>query len=257
MDDPRYFRQALDSMLQQTVPADEFILVCDGPLTPELDSVIQEYQNDLTVVRLAENRGLGVALNIGMEHCTNDLVARMDSDDISVPDRCEKELRAFEQDDRLAIVSSTIEEFYDITDETTKKRWLPGEHDEIVLFSKRRCPFNHPVVMYRKSAVIAAGGYREEYHRFEDYDLWVRMLDSGAIGRNLSDVLLRMRVSDALYMRRGGKEYAGELLRFHNHLRKTGWISTFVFVTCAVPHAMVCVMPNAIRKAVYKLLRKS
>lgn len=256
MDQPHYFKQAVNSMLQQTILPDEIILVCDGPLTAELEAAIQEYKSEITVIRLNDNKGLGVALNIGIQHCRNELVARMDCDDISLPDRCEKELKAFEKNDQLAIISGTIEEFYRTDDQFRKKRTLPLEHDKIVQFSKKRCPFNHPAVMYKKSAVIAAGGYREDYHRFEDYDLWVRMLKNHAVSQNLSDVLLSMRVSDALYMRRGGREYTKALLRFHNHLRKSGWISTYIFVTCAIPHAMVCILPNSVRKMIYKLLRK-
>ena len=254
-DDPKFFEAAIESMLNQTLPTDNFVLVCDGKLEKGLNNVIKRFLDKLTVVRLKRNCGLGVALKHGLKYCQHDLVARMDSDDISLPDRCEKQVRAFESDKNLAILSGTIQEFSG--DILLKKRSLPTEHEEIVTLSQKRNPFNHPAVMYRKSAVIAAGGYNEKYHNFEDYDLWVRMLKNGAKGRNLDDTILRMRVSDDMYRRRGGRDYAKNLLRFHNHLRKTGWISTKTFATCAVPHSVVCIMPNSMRKVVYKALRKN
>ena len=254
-DNPEYFQHAVESMLAQTVPADEIVLVCDGELTEELDLVIKAYEDKVNVVRLEINKGLGEALNEGLRRCRNELVARMDSDDISLPDRCEKQLKAFEEDEKLDIVSGTVEEFFSTADPPKKKHTLPLGHEEIIAFSRKRCPFNHPAVMYKKSSVTAAGGYHEEYHLFEDYDLWVRMMQNGAKGRNLPDVLLRMRVSDASYQRRGGLEYTKNLLRFHNHLRKSGWIGFGAFSSSAVPHAVICMMPNSVRKRVYRLFR--
>jgi len=256
-DNPEYLIQSIESMLRQTVPPDEIVLVCDGPLTGELDAVIDGYGDALNVVRLKENQGLGEALNIGIGHCRNELVARMDSDDISLPDRCEKQLAAFEADSELGLVGGTIEEFSEETGETMRKRLLPENHDEIVAFSKKRCPFNHPAVMYKKSEVTAAGGYTEEYHCFEDYDLWVRMLKNGCKSRNLTEVILRMRVSDASYERRGGKEYANTAMRFYRYMRRIGWIGVDGIVFGAWPQVLVCHIPNRMRKSVYRLLRKS
>lgn len=242
-------------MLQQTIPTDDFVLVCDGELTEELNREVLRIAECVRVIRLKQNRGLGIALNVGMQHCRHDLIARMDSDDISLPDRCEKQMNAFKQNGGISVLSGAIQEFDG--DVLLKKRVLPENHKELVEWSRKRNPFNHPAVMYRKSAVLKAGGYTEDYHLFEDYDLWVRMLRSGAKGANLSDVLLNMRVSDAMFKRRGGRAYARDLLRFHNHLRGTGWISTGTFLSCAVPHAVVCMLPNGVRKGVYMRLRES
>lgn len=256
-DNPDYLKQAIDSMLSQTVKPDEIILVCDGPLTPQLDDVVHEYEGRLCPVPLKENRGLGEAMNIGLQHCRNELVARMDSDDISLPDRCERQLGAFRNDPALGIISGTIEEFSDLTGEVMQKRKLPSEHEEIVAFSRRRCPFNHPAVMYKKSAVIAAGGYTERFHYNEDYDLWFRMLKNGTKSGNLPQVLVKMRVTDGSYRRRGGREYAGMSLRFYGHMRKSGWISRRDYVCSALPQAVVCMLPNGMRKAVYRILRSN
>lgn len=256
-DDPLELSESVNSMLSQTVAPDEIVLVCDGALKDETESVILGFGEKLKVVRLQSNSGLGVALRHGIGHCRNELIARMDSDDVSLPDRCEKQLKEFERDRDLCIVSGSIEEFGDMRRDTGNKRCLPLAHDEIVAFSKKRNPFNHPAVMFKKSEVLRAGNYTEEYHLFEDYDLWIRMLANGSVGKNLPDVLLKMRVDESHYRRRGGFSYAKDMLRFHRHLKRTHWIGSFTYLTCAMPHALICVMPSGVRRQFYRILRKS
>ncbi|WP_418454660.1 glycosyltransferase family 2 protein [Allofournierella sp.] len=254
-ENPEYFRQSVESILNQTLPSDNFVLVCDGPLTPALESVLEVYKNALQIVRLPENHGLGIALNEGLKHCRYELVARMDSDDISFPTRCEQEVAAFEETPNLDILSSTLLEFEDDPEKITGKRELPADSKAICAFSRKRCPFNHPTVMFRKSAVESAGGYQGTY-RMEDYYLWIRMLQNGAKGKNLAEPLLYMRTPHDMYLRRGGKAYAKDMLRFHWWLHKTKWSSLADYFTGAVPHALVCMLPNRVRRIVYKLLHK-
>lgn len=256
---PEFFSRAISSMLDQTVPSDDFVLVCDGQLTKELDEVIDRFSEKLNVVRTGKKVGLSEALNIGLKHCRNDLVARMDSDDISVPDRCERELALMERSGDLHIVSGTVQEFIGepMGDGLLKKRVLPEKHSELEIFSRRRNPFNHPAVMFKKSAVIDSGGYQDDYHRFEDYDLWIRMFRKGYHGCNIQDTILYMRVSGDFYKRRGGSKFAKDTLRFHRNLIKSGWSKGSNYFTSAIPHAVVCVMPNFMRKGVYKVLRKN
>lgn len=250
--------QAMDSMLRQTMPTDDFVLVCDGPLTPELDEVVACMQKKmgavLQVVRLPRNNGLGHALNEGLKYCKNELVARMDSDDISAEERCEKQLQLFAQNPNLDISSGTLLEFSVSPAEPIGKREVPLTNNEIREFSKKRCPFNHPCVMFKKTAVEKAGGYKETYHLFEDYYLWIRMLQTGCQAQNLPDVLLYMRTPNDMYKRRGGKEYATSMLRFHWWVYKSGWTSLLDFCTGALPHSLVCVAPTTIRKIIYKAL---
>ena len=257
-EDPGNLLQAMESMVQQTVPPDDFVLVCDGPMTPLLDNVIAEEKKKLgetlQVVRLSENGGLGRALNIGLSYCKNDLVARMDSDDISVPDRCQKQLMLFAKNPKLDISSGTLLEFVDSPQKPIGKREVPIENKDIVHYSKKRSPFNHPCVMFRKEAVKKVGGYKETYHLFEDYYLWIRMLQSKCYAQNLPDVLLYMRAPVDMYKRRGGKEYAKSMLRFHWWVFTSGWTNLMDFCTGALPHAFVCTMPVFMRKAVYKVL---
>lgn len=257
---PNNLRQAMESMRKQTVPADDFVLVCDGPLTPELDAVINEEQEKfgsiLHVVRLSKNSGLGNALNEGLKECRNDLVARMDSDDLSRPDRCEKQLRLFVEHPEISLSSGTVSEFLTDPKRPTGKRALPITDAEIRTFSRKRNPMNHPCVMFRKKAVEKAGGYKETYHLFEDYYLWVRMLMKGFKARNVENVLLDMRSPADMYQRRGGKKYAKDMLRFHRWMKKSGWSSEAEYLTGAVPHAVVCVLPNGVRKLVYRELHE-
>lgn len=257
---PEYLYEAMDSIWKQTIPTDDFVLVCDGPLTKELDRIICEMQirhPELNVIRLTKNRGLGIALNEGIKYCTNELIARMDSDDISMDYRCEKQLKCFIDNPELSICSGTVVEFVGNVQNVTGKRELPESDEAIRVFSKKRNPFNHPAVMFRKSAVIDAGGYNESYHLFEDYYLWIRMLMSGAKGCNISEGILFMRTTQDLYFRRGGKEYAKEMIAFHKWMKKTGWSSNIDYLTGAIPHAIICVLPNTVRKKVYECLHYS
>lgn len=257
---PNNLRQAMESMRCQTVPTDDFVLVCDGPLTDELDAVIGEEQEKLGsvlhVLRLEKNEGLGNALNEGLKICRNELVARMDSDDLSRSERCEKQLGLFERYPEISLSSGTVSEFIDDPADPTGKREVPITNEEIRVFSRKRNPMNHPCVMFRKSAVEKAGGYKETYHLFEDYYLWVRMLMKGFKAWNSKDILLDMRSPADMYLRRGGKKYADDMLRFHRWMKKSGWSSETEYLTGAVPHAVVCVMPNGLRKLIYQGLRK-
>lgn len=252
--DPKALKKSLESLFAQTVTSDDIVVVADGPLSPETEQVLSEAGDKINLIRLSENSGLGEALNEGLKHCRYELVARMDDDDISVPERMEKQLNAFEKEEELDIISGTVEEFINEPGDSEGARKLPLEHEDIVAFSKKRNPFNHPAVMFRKTSVLEAGGYNQDFPLFEDYSLWARMLMRGSFGRNLEDTLVYMRVDDKTYLRRGGFKYAKDMLRFHRWLRKEKWTSLKDYMTGALPHALVCILPNALRKGIYKKL---
>jgi len=247
---PEYLQQSIESILHQTAPTDDFVLVCDGPLTPELDSVISKYAT-LHVVRLKENGGLGRALNEGMKHCQHDLIARMDSDDISRPDRCERELRVFRDHPDVDIVSGTIEEFITSPEEVYSKRVLPETSAEIVQFAKKRNPFNHPAVMYRKSAVEAAGGYRD-FYLLEDYFLWIRMLLKGCEGYNIQEPVLWMRAGSDLYKRRSGWKYVESEKKLFSYMLKEKFINRGEYTSAVLSRAAGAMVPNSVRSFLYK-----
>lgn len=257
---PEYLRQAMDSMIHQTVPTDDFVLVCDGPLTTELDAVIAEKQQELesilNVVRLEKNGGLGNALNEGIKHCKHELIARMDSDDISYPERCEKQIEVFNKKMEISICSGTVEEFSINPEQVDARRVLPENDADIRKFAKKRNPFNHPCVMYKKSAVEAAGSY-QDFYLLEDYYLWIRMLIDGCQGYNLQVPLLHMRAGSEMYRRRAGWKYAGSQMSLLKYMKKIKFISFSDYVETSVGRRVAAVMPNGLRMVVYKkVLRK-
>lgn len=214
-EDPMYFRQAMESMLNQSVKPSEVVLICDGELTPELDAVIDELyaQNEdlFHIIRFEKNRGLGFALQAGVEACSYDLIARMDTDDIALPDRLEKQLKVMEQNPQVSVVGGQIAEFIHSTDEIVSFRIVPQSAEEIRERAKKRNPMNHMTVLYRKADVLAAGNYQDLKY-YEDYYLWARMLAKGYQMCNIGDICCHVRVGNGMYQRRGGKEY------FHNAL---------------------------------------
>lgn len=255
-----YLKIAMNSMFEQTVPTNDFVLVCDGPLTEELDAVIDEmkahYPDVLNVVRLSENMGLGNALNEGLKHCKNELVARMDSDDISLPNRCEKQIDFLEKNPDLSLISGTVIEFENTMDNIVGKRALPETNEEIKKFMKKRCPFNHPAVIFKKSVVDKSGGYNGNFPYFEDYCLWIRIISSGNKGYNISDPILYMRTSSNMYMRRGGKQYAKYMIDFRRRMYKNGITNRITFYTTTLLHFGVCIIPNKLRNKIYCLFHK-
>ena len=158
-DNPTWFREALHSVFNQSCPPAEVVLTADGPLTEELEAVIDEFKDKLKIVRLEKNMGLGAALNAGLKECSFPLVARMDSDDISLPDRFEKQIKAFETDKDLSVLGGAIREIDSESKEEVSFRRLPQSDAELKNFLKTRCPFNHMSVMFRREAVLECGGY--------------------------------------------------------------------------------------------------
>ena len=252
---PEYLRQAIESIQLQTLQSNDFVLVCDGPLTPELDSVIQDKQNEmgavLNVLRLRENGGLGHALNEGLKRCKNELVARMDSDDIAYPDRCEKQVAVFCTRTEISICSGIVEEFATSPDIVDVKRVPPETHAEILEFAKKRNPFNHPCVMYKKSAVEAVGSYQELY-LLEDYYLWLRMLMAGYQGYNLQEPLLHMRAGSDMYKRRAGAKYAKAQVELFKYMKKQGFISAGRCLKSCVIRSGSALAPNWLRRFMFK-----
>lgn len=256
---PDYFRQSLDSVFNQTLKPDEIILVKDGPVTEQLDDVIREYKKnhpELIIVPLAKNGGLGKALNEGLKHCSYEIVARMDTDDIAKPDRFEKQMKLLDTYPQADVVSAWIEEFRDTPDNIISTRRLPEFPYEIYRFGKKRCPINHPVVMFRKKAILFAGGYLP-FPLFEDYYLWIRLLLNGAKFYNIQESLLLFRTSSDMYRRRGGFKHAINEIQFQHLINRLGYISKSRFIFNIIIRFTTRIMPNNLRAWVYmKLLRK-
>ena len=251
---PSHLIQCLDSLFSQTLLPAEIILVKDGPLTVELDAIVSDYAvryPNLKVVPLPQNQGLGRALNEGLKHCSYDIVARMDTDDIAKPDRFEKQIAVFRKHPELDLVGAWIDEFEHIPQHVLSIRKVPETSEKIYEYCRKRCPVNHPVVMFRKSAVLAAGGY-QHFPLFEDYFLWVRMLKNGAKFYNIQESLLYFRTSPNMYKRRGGWKYAMDEVRFQNVMRKMKMITWGRFLMNVAIRFPVRIMPNKLREVIYK-----
>lgn len=260
-----YFKENTDclcaslvSIFKQTQIPNEVILVEDGPLTDELYSVLNEYERKYTQlkrIKLSQNGGLGKALNAGLKHCSNDLVARMDTDDIALPDRFEKQIKFMSEHPEVDISSGWLIEFNGTIDNRLSLKKVPESHKEISEYLKYRNPLNHPAVIFKKSAVEKAGGY-QHFPLFEDWYLWARMMKSGAIFANIQEPLVYFRTSPEMYKRRGGVEYAKNSAKFQFKLFDLGVISLFQALKSSLIRGGVYLLPNNLRSFVYsKFLR--
>ena len=208
-DSPSFLAQAIDSVVKQSVCPDEVVLVVDGPVSDELRQTVLDKQREFPIIHpvfLPENKGLGNALKIAVERAQYDVIARMDSDDISMPGRFEKQLGFLSQNPGVDIVGGQISEFIDSPDNIVGKRIVPTDNEDILGYMKQRCAFNHMTVMFRKQSVLRVGNYQDWFWN-EDYYLWVRMMLAGCKFANLPDTLVNVRVGKDMYARRGSMKY--------------------------------------------------
>lgn len=258
-ENPAWFDRAMESIWDdQVVRPSEIVLVQDGPLNTGLELVLEKWKKKLgdvlECVPLENNVGLGHALNIGLEYCNHELIARMDTDDVAKPDRFEKQLAIFEKY-KVDVCGSWVSEFNDLEDKITGWRRPPEWHAEIQRYSKFRCPVNHPTVMYKKKSVEKAGGYKEMMF-FEDYYLWARMLLSGAVFYNIQEPLVHMRAGLGQLERRSGRMYAVKELILFNEFKKMGFFSRLRYWVMVALRLPVRLVPKPIVRSVYAVLRK-
>lgn len=259
-ENPQYLKQAIDSMLNQTLKPEQFVIVEDGKLNDFLHKMVmlykEKYSDLFTVIELKVNVGLGMALDIGLQHCRNELVARMDSDDISLPERCEKQVKLFESDENLVIVGSNIDEFWDNPTEIKCSRVVPSEHEQIVKKIGRIQPFNHPTIMYKKSEVIRCGGYGK-IRRKQDRDLFSRMINMGCKARNINESLLLFRSNADNYKRRKSWTYCKSTIEVTYAIRKRGHCSITDLIYVTIGQMILFFAPMPVMKLISdKILRR-
>lgn len=194
---PMYLQTAIDSVFCQTLPPSEVVLVKDGPLTNELELIISSYKKTLLkIVALPKNEGLSNALNVGLKYCSNELVARMDTDDICLPERFEKQVRFLQSHPEIDIVGSYAMKIDECGNNLNELLKVPIKHEDILRLMWT-CPMNHPTVMFRKDKILSAGGYNPDAGpRQDDYELWFRCAEKGLHFANLPEPLLHYRFFD-------------------------------------------------------------
>lgn len=252
-----YLAQALASIYDdQILKPSQIVLVLDGPLTSELTNEIEYWilklNNILTVVPLPENVGLAAALNEGLKHCKYDLVARMDTDDIAMPERFKLQLSFMQANPEIAVSSGFIEEWNLDMSAQLSNRILPLHHEEIVAFAKMRSPISHPACIFRKSVILAVGGYANLYP--EDHLLWVRVLQARHKLANIPQVLLRMRTGEDFITRRGYIFLKGELASYRM-MYQSGFLTLGQFIKVSVLRSLVRLSPDIVKVWLYKSIR--
>lgn len=255
---PEYLARALDSVLGQTLAPDEIVLIEDGPLTAELMRTIEEYRKrhpGFVIYQFKENVQLGRALAKGVELCSHELIARMDTDDIAVPERFERQYRYMREHNDVCVCGGWMEEFNDAGTYFKVKR-MPESGSELLGYARYRNPLNHMTVMFRKTEILAAGNYRH-FPGLEDYDLWNRVIARGGKLYNMPCVLVHMRTNDGVYGRRGGREYFMRYKKLRREQRRLGLLGGGEYVLSLILTAGMTLQPACFRKITYRrILRK-
>lgn len=253
---PKNLKLALKSIVEQTLTPKEIILVQDGPITDQLQEVIDQFKlesNDLKEVKLEENVGLGLALRAGTGFVTTDWIARMDSDDISINKRFEIQFSEIVKDSDLAVVGGQIDEFDINIHNVIGKRLVPCENYDILKFAKYRSPFNHPTVVINKEKLNKVGGYRD-FKNFEDYYLWIRFLAKDYKFKNVNEIVLHMRSGRDMYSRRTGIKYLGRYYRLRSIMKKLKFLKLYEEIFGDIVMTLNVLIPNNARSIVYQQL---
>lgn len=254
-DNADYLKIAIDSIINQTLKPDEIVIVQDGPISKELEDVISEYIDKYKMIKtipLEKNQGLGKALNIGLNYCSYDIVARMDADDYCSSDRFEKQIKEFENDDTLSIVGGNLSEFVEDINQSIGIRVVPTTQEKIIEQMKSKNPMNHITVMYKKADVLKAGNYQDFFY-YEDYYLWIRMYLNGMKFKNIDSVLAHARVGNGMYKRRGGWKFFKSGVKLQKFMLNNKIINFPTYIkNVLIRFVLQILMPSKIREIVYK-----
>lgn len=259
-ENPDFFDRAMRSIWdEQTLKPSEIVLVEDGELISELYEKILKWKqklNDILVsVKIQNNVGLAEALNVGLEHCKYELIARMDTDDICLNYRFKKQVSMFIKDKKLQVCGGLVCEFENDENQTLDIRKVPQTQEQILKYARYRNPINHPSVMYKKSAILKAGGYKKMIY-FEDFYLFVRLLQNGAKFYNIQEVLLKYRANDDMLKRRSGLKYIKYEYTFIKKIYNIGFIKKSEFIISFFTKIPTRVLPFWAFKFLYRMLRK-
>lgn len=257
-ENPEWFRSAIESIFKQTLLPNEIVLIRDGQLTEELNSVIDEFQSVNPIFRVINNDtnlGLGLSLQKGVLACSNEIIARMDTDDLMPVDRFEKEYKCI-LEGKYDLVSCWSLLFEDSIDNVVAIKKRPENHLDIVRYAKKRSPVSHPGSMFRRKAVIEAGNY-QKVNLYEDYHLWVRMIYNGAVFYNIQESLYYVRTSVNQIGRRGGYKYMKNEISVFLYFYHIGFYSLLDFLSNILTHSIVRILPVCLRSFIFKLIWKN
>ena len=255
-ENPIFLKEALNSTVNQSLLPSEIVLVKDGPLTKELDKVINEFNQtfrNLKIIVSEKNVGLGRALNIGLKKCSFDLIARMDSDDVCEYDRFLQQINFMNENPDIDIVGGYIQEFFNVKGDSKLMRKVPLSSDDIINRFKRRNAMNHVTVLFRKQSILEVDGYQPLLY-LEDYYLWLRMMLVNKKFANLDKVLVFVRTGSGMYKRRGDKSYTQGWKKIQLILYKNGFISYLGFKISMLQIRIFLLVPTKIRYLMYKFL---
>lgn len=262
-DDVEFFRTALKSVTSdQTLKPAQAVIVYDGPVADGIDGVIADIEREnteieFTVIKKPENKGLAAALNTGLKECKYAWVARMDSDDISLPDRFEKQMTFLMNDPQVRILGSYISEFESDPQDTVSVRAVGLSHAEIVEMAKTRTPMNHVTTIYHRDDILKLGGYSENFGKLEDYKLWVDAITAGLTLANIKDITVSVRIGNGFIERRSGKREIQDWDMLQNYLLKAGIITKSKARKNRMYIRVFIHTPKWIKKLLYKtVLRK-
>jgi glycosyltransferase involved in cell wall biosynthesis len=256
-DNPVHFSEAMDSILTQTIKSNDIVLAIDGELSGRLKEVVKEYIQSYPEIHaywLSQNVGQGASFHQILPKAKNEIVFRMDADDIAKIDRFEKQMNYLKLNPHVSLLSSNISEFEDTIDNIVSVRRVPQKNDEIIRFSKRWNPMNHPAVVFKKTDVLSVGGY-EDFVRHEDYYLWVRMIMAGFVANNMPESLLYYRISSDNLKRRTSWDTVKHSIKFHYWMQKVGFSSFSDTAYTTIIMLTSYAIPNRLFTYIYKKIR--
>ncbi len=264
-DNADYLERAVESVtINQTVKPAQLVLVKDGPVSDPIDTAIQKMQERLksagiefTVIPKPKNEGLAAALNTGLKNCRYEYVARMDSDDVAVPERFELQLGYIAEHPEASVLGGGIAEFETDEKKQTQTRIVPEKHSDIVEMLKTRNAMNHVTVFYKKADIIGLGGYSEDFGKLEDYKLWVDAVSAGLELHNISEICVNVRVGEGFIERRSNKREIQDWDMLQSYLLDAKLISKKKALLNKIYIRMFIYMPSFMKKVAYKtILRK-
>lgn len=252
-----FLSQSIESMLCQSQKTNDFVIVCDGELRLSLNECIMffcnNYNNLFNIIRLDKNVGLGEALQIGVKACKNEYIARMDADDISRFDRCEKEMN-FILNNNIAMIGSYVSEFEKNKEISLRIKKVPLNNKEILKYSKRRNPFNHSSVTFKKSIIIKVGNY-SKMRTNQDIELWVRLLNKGYVCANLPEPLVYFRFDSNTYKRRKNIKNIILMIKLWFYFFNNKYCDFFDLLYVIIIQFLLFILPKSIIKILYNNYR--